>query len=124
VPLFRKTSCAASYVHGLPDYNGHAGIPEICDICPAAQLDLCRAAHRVPTASELHEVAGRVPGTRGIVVVDITDRAATVSGLADEQPRYYVQHALGFQVHDIRHPHLNSQHGRAGIGWKEAGGDD
>ena len=32
-PLFRKTSCAVSHVHGLPDYNGHVGIPEICDIC-------------------------------------------------------------------------------------------
>ena len=23
--LFRKTSCAVSYAHGLPDYNGHYG---------------------------------------------------------------------------------------------------
>ena len=48
--LFRKTSCAVSYVHGLPDYNGHVGIRELCDICPLAQLDRCRQAHRVPTA--------------------------------------------------------------------------
>jgi DNA repair photolyase len=123
-PLFRKTSCAVSYVHGLPDYNGHTGIAEICDICPAAQLDVCQAAHRVLTASELHEVAGRVADTRGLVVVNITDQFATVSGLANEQPRYYLQHALGFQVHDVRHPHRTSQHGRAGIGWKEAARDD
>jgi DNA repair photolyase len=25
-PLFRKTSCAVAYAHGLPDYNGHYGI--------------------------------------------------------------------------------------------------
>ncbi len=25
-PLFRKTSCAVSYAHSLPDYNGHVGI--------------------------------------------------------------------------------------------------
>jgi len=25
-PLFRKTSCAVSYAHELPDYNGHYGI--------------------------------------------------------------------------------------------------
>ncbi|HXZ72369.1 MAG TPA: hypothetical protein VEH31_16075 [Streptosporangiaceae bacterium] len=30
--LFRKTSCAVSYAHGLPDYNGHYGISELCDI--------------------------------------------------------------------------------------------
>ena len=53
-PLFRKTSCAVSFAHGLPDYNGHVGIAEICDICPVSQLDLCRSAHRVPTASQLH----------------------------------------------------------------------
>jgi hypothetical protein len=48
--LFRKTSCAVSYVHGLPDYNGHYGISQLCDICPMSQLDLCRASHRMPTA--------------------------------------------------------------------------
>lgn len=42
-----------------------------------------------------------------------------VSGLDTEQPRYYLQHALGFQVHDIRHPHRQRRHGRADIGWKD-----
>jgi len=120
-PLFRKTSCAVSYAHGLPDYNGHVGIPEICDICPLAQLDLCRRAHRVPTVQKLYEVAGRLPEARGLVVVDITERAAVVSGLRNEQPRYYLQHSLGFQVHDVRYPHRTGQHGRADIGWKDRG---
>jgi hypothetical protein len=53
------------------------------------------------------------------VVVDITDRAAVVSGLETEQPRYYLQHALQFQVHDVRHPHIRCRHGRADIGWKD-----
>jgi len=35
--LFRKTSCAVSYAHGLPDYNDHYGIRELCDICPASR---------------------------------------------------------------------------------------
>jgi hypothetical protein len=122
-PLFRKTSCAVSYVHGLPDYNGHVGIRELCDICPVAQLDLCQSAHRVPTVAQLHEVADSVPEGRGLVVVDISDRSAIVSGLPDEQPRYYVQHALGFQVHDAAHPHHAGQHGRADIGWEEARND-
>ncbi len=53
------------------------------------------------------------------MVVNITDRAVVVSGLGTEQPRYYLQHALGFQVHDVRYPHVERQHGRADIGWKE-----
>lgn len=117
-PLFRKTSCAVSFAHGLPDYNGHVGIRELCDICPLGQIDLCRKAHRMPTARQLYEVAGSVPEGHGLVVEDITDRAAVVSGLPDEQPRYFIQHALGFQVHDIRHPHHARQHGRAHIGWE------
>jgi hypothetical protein len=53
----------------------------------------------------------------------ITERVAVVSGLETEQPRYYLQHALGFQVHDVRHPHLGHRHGRADIGWKDENQD-
>jgi DNA repair photolyase len=123
-PLFRKTSCAVSYAHGLPDYNGHVGIRELCDMCPLSQLELCLNAHRMPTTPQITEVGRRVPEGRGVVVVDITERAAIVSGLESEQPRYYLQHALGFQVHDVRHPHHERRHGRADIGWKERGVSD
>lgn len=123
-PLFRKTSCAVAYAHGLPDYNGHIGIPELCDICPLSQLELCRNAHTRPSPERLREVAARLPEARGLVVVDITERAAVVSGLEAEQPRYYLQHALGFQVHDVRHPHRERRHGRADIGWKGENEDD
>ena len=116
--LFRKTSCAVSYAHGEPDYNGHYGVRELCDICPLNQLDICRAAHRIPTADRIHEVASDLPDASGLVVVDIHEGAAVVSGLSEEQPRYYLQHALGFQVHDVRHPHHDRRHGRAEIGWK------
>ena len=119
--LFRKTSCAVAFAHGLPDYNGHYGIRELCDICPLRQLDLCRDAHRVPTPDQIRQVADALPEARGLVVVDVTERAAVVSGLATEQPRYYLQHALGFQVHDVRHPHVERRHGRADIGWKDGG---
>jgi DNA repair photolyase len=117
--LFRKTSCAVSYAHGLPDYNGHVGIRELCDICPLTQLDLCRQARQMPTVEQIGEVAQALPEARALQVVDITERAVTVSGLPDEQPRYYLQHALGFQVHDERHPHQARRHGRAAIGWKD-----
>jgi len=117
--LFRKTSCAVSYAHPLPDYNGHVGMRELCDICPLVQFDLCRQAHRVPTAQQMHEVGRALPEAHNLQVVDITERAAAVSGLPDEQSRYYLQHALGFQVHDVRHPHHAHRHGRADIGWGE-----
>jgi DNA repair photolyase len=118
--LFRKTSCAAAYVHGLPDYNGHYGIRELCDICPLNQLALCRRAHRIPTAEQIHAVACALPEAQDLKVVDITERAAVVSGLDTEQPRYFLQHMFGFQVHDVRHPHHPHRHGRADIGWKDA----
>ncbi|MGH4017944.1 MAG: radical SAM protein [Pseudonocardiaceae bacterium] len=117
--LFRKTSCAVSYVHGLPDYNGHYGIRELCDICPLSQLDLCCSAYSVPTTDQIQEVARVLPEARDLRVIDITDRAAVVSGLSEEQPRYYLQHTLGFQIHDIRRPHHARRHGRADIGWRD-----
>jgi DNA repair photolyase len=116
--LFRKTSCAVSFAHGLPDYNGHVGIRELCDICPLTQLDLCGQAHRIPTAGQVHEVARPLSEARNLRVVRITDRAAMITGLSDEQPRYYLQHALGFQMHDVRHPHYAQRHGRADVGWE------
>jgi hypothetical protein len=116
--LFRKTSCAVSYAHGLPDYNGHYGVRELCDICPLSQLELCASAHRIPTAEDVHHAARVLPEADQLQVVDISERAAVVSGLDVEQPRYFLQHALGFQVHDVRHPHHANRHGRADIGWK------
>ena len=121
--LFRKTSCAVSYVHGLPDYNGHYGISELCDICPLSQLDRCRNAHRIPTAAQIRDAARALPEAGGLRVIQITGRAAVVSGLPSEQPRYYLQHALNFQVHDAAHPHHQRRHGRADLGWKAAPDD-
>ncbi|MBK6872763.1 MAG: radical SAM protein [Kineosporiaceae bacterium] len=118
VPLFRKTSCAVSYAHAMPDYNGHVGIRELCDICPAAQLARCLTARRLPTVEEVGRVASRLPESDDLEVVDIDDRRMLVNGL-DEQPRYYLQHTLGYQVHDSRHPHRPGRHGRAEIGWSE-----
>jgi len=118
-PLFRKTSCAVSYAHGLPDYNGHVGIRELCDICPLPQLALCGNAHRVPTPAKLAAVTSALPELGELQIMSITPRAMVVSGLSSEQPRYYLQHALGFQVHDAAHPHRAGRHGRAEIGWED-----
>ncbi|MFE3761013.1 radical SAM protein [Streptomyces sp. NPDC059104] len=66
-PLFRKTSCAVAYAHGLADYNGHYGIRELCDICPKRQLGLCAAAWRAPpspTPTPSPGPWGRAPRSR------------------------------------------------------------
>ncbi|MDX3853556.1 hypothetical protein [Streptomyces sp. AK02-01A] len=124
MPERARDSCAVAYAHELSDYNGHYGIPELCDICPLAQLNRCKNAYRVPDALGVRRVASTLPEALGLVVVDITEHAAIVSGLATEQPRYYLQHALGFQVHDVRHPHRERRHGRADIGWEDGAQDE
>ena len=48
----------------------------------------------MPTAAQIREVAYTLPEADDLVVAEITHRAAVVSGLAAEQPRYYLQHAL------------------------------
>jgi hypothetical protein len=65
-----------------------------------------------------------LPEARDLRVVEINERAAVVAGLPAEQPRYYLQHAFGFQMHDTNHPHHAHRHGRADIGWKESPQDD
>jgi len=78
----------------------------------------------MPTAAQIREVAYTLPEADDLVVAEITHRAAVVSRLAAEPPRYYLQHALNFQVHDERHPHHPRRRGRADTGWKAAPEDD
>ncbi|WP_433599521.1 radical SAM protein [Nocardia sp. CA-135953] len=111
-PLFRKTSCAVAYAHGIADYNGHYGIRELCDICPVAQLQRCARAWRRPDERHVADQAADLGGT----LVEINDRAVVVAGL-DDQRRYCLQHGHGYQVHDIDKPHHHNRHGRADLGW-------
>ncbi|XVS62088.1 radical SAM protein [Actinosynnema sp. CA-299493] len=110
--LFRKTSCAVAYAHGMADYNGHYGIRELCDICPVAQLGRCATGWAPPDPNAAAALARELGGR----LVAITDRAVIVDGL-DEQARYLMQHSFGFQVHDVAKPHHPHRHGRADIGW-------
>jgi hypothetical protein len=80
--------------------------------------DASKGAELLSTEDQIHEVTRVLPEASGLAVIDITQRAAVVSGLTEE-PRYYLQHAFGFQVHDVRHPHRDRRHGRADIGWKD-----
>jgi DNA repair photolyase len=111
-PLFRKTSCAVTFAHGVADYNGHFGIRELCDICPSVQLQRCAKAWTPPASRDVAAMAEALDGK----LITVNERAVVVDGL-DEQPRYRIQHKLGYQVHDVSKPHHLHQHGRAAIGW-------
>ena len=113
VALFRKTSCGVSHAHGLPDYNGHFGIRELCDICPTGQVAKCAGAFQRPDKPTVAAAAAQMGAT---VFPRITDRAVVTVGL-DEQRRYWMQHQLGYQVHDADLPHHERRHGRADTGW-------
>lgn len=118
--LFRKTSCAVSYAHSLPDYNGHYGIRELCDICPPIQAKRCASAWSKPLPSEVKELSEYM-GAKSIPRIE--DHAVEIEGL-DEPQRYYIQHNLGYQVHDPRYPHKFKRHGRSEIGWETIGNGD
>jgi hypothetical protein len=68
----------------VADYNGHYGIRELCDICPARQLHRCANAWRRPDQTRVQELAAALGAT---AVPVITNRAIIVEGL-DEQRRY------------------------------------
>ncbi|GGM23389.1 hypothetical protein ACFFX1_10570 [Dactylosporangium sucinum] len=112
-PLFRKTSCGVGYAHGAADYNGHWGVPGLCDICPAKQQRRCAAAHTTPTPAALDAVLGRL-GFTG-VPYRIDEGHIWVSGLTEMQ-RYPIQHLLGFQIWNVDSPHFDGAHGRSPLG--------
>ena len=113
--IFRKTSCAVAFVHGISDYNGHYGIKEICEICPDSQRKICRDNHKTPDASDVEKLAkvARLP----MDGIEIDERRVIVSG-SEEYQRYFIQHSLNYQVHDRSNPHFRYRHGRAEIGWE------
>lgn len=114
--LFRKTSCAVAFAHGVPDYNGHYGIERICDICPSHQKEICAKSHTLPSFDLLKALSVQV----GLENSSMEVHPGHVSvANSTEQQRYFIQHATGFQVHDRAHPHLPGRHGRAEEGWAE-----
>lgn len=109
--IFRKTSCAVSFAHRIPDYNGHYGIRELCDICPKAQIDTCASAWFKPNDSDVKSKLNEIDLKSPFV---INDRAIEFEMLS-EQNRYFVQHGLNYQAHEKSKPHLLNMHGRADI---------
>ena len=113
-PIFRKTSCGVAYANGISDYNGHVGLRDVCDICPSAQVERCASLHRRPSRQAVLDLA-RIAGLE-VGDVSIDKRRVEVEG-STEQQRYFIQHALNYQVHDRQHPHKPRRHGRAEVGW-------
>ncbi|MUL41571.1 hypothetical protein FZ103_10350 [Streptomonospora sp. PA3] len=116
VPLFRKTSCGIAYAHQVPDYNGHWGVPELCDICPAAQRRRCAADHRSPTEDEFRQALADLDYAADTPFL-IEDGHVLTHALG-EQRRYALQHRLRHQIWEVDHPHVHAAHGRALQGYE------
>lgn len=112
IPLFRKTSCGVTYTQQLPDYNGHWGVNELCDICPQAQRELCDREYKAPTKTEFQKLLDTYNYDTPFL---IEDGHIWTEGLGEEK-RYHLQHTLGYQVWDIEKPHFKNQHGRSPFG--------
>ncbi|WP_345462158.1 hypothetical protein [Actinoallomurus oryzae] len=110
-PLFRKTSCGVSYAHDLPDYNGHWGVRELCDICPVAQQNLCAADHHVPSCSDFEQVLQGF-GYSSPYLIDAEGGHVWTHGLG-EQRRYPIQHTFRHQIWELDQPHYLHAHGRS-----------
>jgi DNA repair photolyase len=113
-PLFRKTSCGVSFTHQVPDYNGHWGVRELCDICPNAQRELCADDHQQPTHGELDTVLADL----GYETDYLVDGGHVWTHGLGEQRRYAIQHTLRFQIWELDQPHLLHAHGRSLAGYQ------
>jgi DNA repair photolyase len=112
VNLFRKTSCAISFAYSIPDYNGHFGIRELCDICPKSQINICDSSWVKPSTGQVELLLQKIGIENKFT---IKDRAVEFESLK-EQGRYFIQHNLQFQAHEKSKPHHPNMHGRADIG--------
>jgi hypothetical protein len=81
---------------------------------PVSQVSLGRSAHQIPSASQMCQVARALPETAGMQVAGISERAAIVSGLAGEQPRYYLQFVRLATGHGGNPVSLEELRGQAG----------
>lgn len=118
-PLFRKTSCGVSFAHGVADYNGHWGVNELCDICPAQQRTFCREAHKPPSEHALRQVLDDL----GYDTPALLDGGHVWTAGLTEQQRYPIQHQLGYQIWDLDLPHFAHAHGRSLNGYSPSEGE-
>src|SRR4051812_39639931 len=64
-----------------------------------AQAVLCFKAHRQPTADAVPMAVDGLSDAAPLEILAIDDRAVVIAGLEHEQPRYYLRHRFGYQVH-------------------------
>jgi hypothetical protein len=108
-PLFRKTSCGVAFAHQAPDYNGHWGVRELCDICPKAQRKRCADDHQQPADTDMTRVLDQLGYSTPFV---IEEGHVWTHGLG-EQKRYALQHTLRYQIWELDEPHYLHAHGRS-----------
>ncbi|NRQ31262.1 hypothetical protein HII36_05345 [Nonomuraea sp. NN258] len=116
VPLFRKTSCGVTASWQLPDYNGHLGVPELCDICPPEQVARCAEALKAPTDEQVRDALDLFdfdPDTPFLI-----EHGHVLTAKLGEQRRYALQHLFGYQFWEVEHPHVHAAHGRALQGYE------
>jgi hypothetical protein len=111
-PLFRKTSCGVAFAHTAPDYNGHWGVREICDICPEPQRQRCADDYKEPTETDVDTVLAQLVYDTHYV---IEDGHIWTHGLG-EQKRYAVQHTMRHQIWELDQPHYLHAHGGSLLG--------
>ena len=113
-PLFRKTSCGVSFAHGAADYNGHWGVRELCDICPAAQQTRCADAHQPPADRDFQGALA----ASGYQTRYLLDGGRIWTHGLTEQQWYPLQHRFGYQIWELDLPHFAHAHGRALTGYE------
>lgn len=112
-PIFKKTSCAVAYCHGMADYNGHFAMKDLCKICPKVQVERCQKEYHVPTEEVVDKLLKKESCQTSY---EIEAGHMWTEGLGEEK-RYRLQHSLGFQVWDREYPHYEGRHGRAPEGY-------
>lgn len=95
--------------HAAPDYNGHWGVREICDICPASQQRRCAEDYHQPAPADMDRVLAMF-GYQSPYLIE--DGHVWTHGLG-EQRRYAIQHTLRYQIWELDQPHYLHAHGRA-----------
>jgi hypothetical protein len=108
-PLFRKTACGVAFAHAAPDYNGHWGVRELCDICPATQRQRCADDYRQPAPADMDAVLAQL----GYQTDYLIEAGHVWTHGLGEQRRYAIQHTLRYQIWELDQPHYLHAHGRS-----------
>ncbi|CAG7659180.1 hypothetical protein ACFQI7_32695 [Paenibacillus allorhizosphaerae] len=96
-PIFKKTSCAISYVHSIADYNGNYGTKDLCHFCPDEQKRRCASSKKLPS---LDSIKYSLKQHGYDANYKIEEDNIYISGLSKED-RYFMQHVLKYPLLEI-----------------------